>query len=493
MVRTFKLGSTRRNHSIAFTLPVEDDFDARRSFGQVFTPRPIADWMAAWVCQDRPKTLLDPAVGTGVFIDAVAAHARRDSASGAMRIDGFEIDESLINRVRAPDELHVQLHRADFITVPFNSRYDAILANPPYIRHHEFQYGPSVWRNFDRLCGPAGGVLSRMTNLYGLFLLKIKALLAPRGRAAVITPAEWLNADFGTAIKALLLRENALDGIVHFDHAAKIFDGVLTTAAITLLRRGRESDDPVRLSTVSDARRLGPFSLGRAAKWRRGDLDAKLKWTPYFNAGAGLRQAIGPVLGDLARCTRGIATGANTFFTLRASELRHWGISTRDVTACITSADQIRTHVITARDVRRLIEADERVFLLRPRRPLLRSLRKYLAWGQDQGVHRRYLPSHRPVWYMPEERDPAPILVSVFTRGSFRFVWNRAGVLNLTAYHGIYPRREGRVSTGALVNYLCGGVGQRLLRRHCRIYADGLLKVEPRDVEKIPIPRSFLT
>lgn len=470
--------------------------------------------MAAWVCQDGPKTLLDPALGRGVFVDAVAGLTKRGVLRRTPRIDAFEIDDFLVERLVHPIDVEMRVRRQDFIRAATRSKYDAILANPPYIRHHQLDYGESVWRKFDRLCcgrplahregspsarliaGPTkatGRGLSRMTNLYGLFLIKIWTLVAPGGRAAVITPAEWLNADFGTAIKAFFLQENALDGIVHFGHSANVFDGVLTTAAITLLRRGRAPDEPVRLLPVHDARRLAQASLAQAVPWRRRDLDPQGKWTPLFESGARPRKATGPVLGDIARCMRGIATGANGFFTLRASDLRRWRISRRDVAACITSADQIRSSAVTAWDVRRLIEGDERVFLLRPRRPLSKAVVKYLALGRKQGVHRRYLPSHRPVWYMPEAREPAPLLVSVFARGRFRFVWNRAGVLNLTAYHGIYPRGLAPLPVQRLVKYLCSAVAQRRLRRHCRIYADGLLKVEPRDVEKIPIPRSLLT
>lgn len=326
-----------------------------------------------------------------------------------------------------------------------------------------------------------------MTNLYGLFLLKIWTLLAPGGRAAVITPAEWLNADFGVAIKAFLLNENAIDGIVHFDPSANIFEGVLTTAAITLLRHGRDSDDPIRLLSVRNVSHLASSALAEGRPVRRVELKPESKWTPLFAAKGPLEWVSGPVLGDIARCTRGIATGANDYFTLRNSERRRWNIDRRDVVPCITSADQVRVHVITRADVRRLIEWDDRIFLLRPRMRLITALKRYLDEGRARGVDRRYLPSHRPVWYMPEMRQPAPILVSVFAREAFRFVWNRAGVLNLTAYHGIYPHDPQSFPTQRLMDYLCSADAQGLLRRHCRVYADGLLKVEPRDVEALPI------
>jgi adenine-specific DNA-methyltransferase len=377
-----------------------------------------------------------------------------------------------------------------------------------------------------------------MTNLYGLFLVKIWTLLGERGRAAVITPAEWLNADFGVPLKSYLLEENAFDGIVHFDHAANIFDGALTTAAITLLRRGRRPTEAVRFLHVQDQAALAAARVEAGRAFDVADLDPRAKWTPLFaaagrdsrdegcekgfshqRAGEQSRDREGAVtprtrrplelngdrslavaaliehdsrkqqtLADIARCKRGIATGANDFFTLCESDRRRLGIDLDDLRPCITKAQDITDDVLTQDHLRKLVDADKRVYLLHPRMPPAPAVERYLAEGIRRGIDRRYLPSHRPIWYMPEERPPAPILVSVFARERFRFVLNEAGVLNLTAYHGIYPHSPDREAIKALFAFLTGSETQAALTRHRRVYGDGLLKVEPRDVEALPIP-----
>jgi adenine-specific DNA-methyltransferase len=449
--------------------------------------------MARWACRDRPRTILDPALGRGVFVDAVLHLQSLDPAWPTPRIDAFELDPALCSlqaagRLTSAGRSHCR--NADFLASGPLGAYDAVIANPPYIRHHELAYGDDLFRRFDRQCGAR---ISRTTNLYGLFLLKIWSLLAPGGRAAVITPAEWLNADFGVALKRYLLAENAIEGLVHFDPAASVFEGVLTTACITLLRRGRRPGDPLRLCTAADARGLTAVRPERGRPLRRGDLDPAAKWTVLFEGGAApLLSARGGVLGDVATCTRGIATGANDFFTLSEPLRREWGIDRRDLVPCITRARQVRGDRLEAGDVAALAAAGERVYLLRPRCPPPPAVRRYLDEGRRRGVHLRHLPAHRPVWYMPEQRRPAEILVSVFARGAFRFVLNEAGVLNLTAYHGIYLRPAARRSAAAIFDYLRGPEAQDRLRRHRRIYADGLFKLEPRDVEALDIPRQFL-
>lgn len=480
---------TRSSISPPAAIHPEPPSDLRRNWGRVFTPKVVADWMTTWACTHGPRRILEPAAGDGVFIRSLDEQQARRSGGPPPRVDAFEIDPVLLDLCRRTAcSIHLACRCENFLTAGRLGPYDAVVANPPYVKHHRHAVGPAVFMEFDRLCGRR---ISRMTNLYCLFLLRIWSLLAPRGRAAVITPAEWLNADFGVPVKAFLLEQNALDAVVYFDPAARIFPDALTTAAIILLRRGRRQDEPLRLVRAESADRLHNLCLERVPGVSRDRLSAERKWSPYFEVATSKSfscEIAGPVLGDVASCSRGIATGANSYFVLRDSERRRWGISLKDVAPCISTARQITTPVLTAADVRRLIDRDERVFLLRPRVRLSPALVRYLGLGRRLGVDRRYLPSHRPIWFRPESRPPAPILIAVFSRGTFRVTLNRAAALNLTAYHGIYPREESQRAVAALAKYLQSDRGQAALALHRRVYGGGLFKLEPRDVEAIAVP-----
>mgnify|MGYP000309578423 CR=1 FL=1 len=454
-----------------------------RPLGQVFTPPAVAGPMTAWAVAQRPRRILDPCLGRGIFVQCVAELRHRGIVPRDAEVQAYELDPRMVLAYRAGaarrGDLRVRVTQGDFLRSRPAGRFDAAICNPPYVRHHEHDVEETLFRRFDRLVGAR---LSRLTNTYGLFLLRIWSLLAEGGRAAIITPAEWLNADFGCAIKRYLLAQNAIDGILQFDHATGVFDGVLTTAAITLLRRGRGDDEPVRLRGVRSAAELERFDGGLA--YAPSQLDPSAKWSPLFERRL-RRNGRVVALGDVARCVRGIATGANRYFVLKPSELAVTGIDRADVTPCISKAAQVVAPRLTAADMRRLIAADERVLLLTPREPLRPAVRQYLALGRRLGVHRRYLPRHRPRWYQPERREPAPIWVNVFARGAFRFVRNEAGVLHLTAFHAIYPRAG--VDSDGLHAALCDVRTQAELQREMRIYGGGLRKLEPRDVERIGV------
>lgn len=472
------------------TVPAQRARKSDRGRSQVFTPETIARWMTNWACANHPQSILEPGAGDGAFIGAIAKR-QAEQPLWHPEITAIESDATLASKLkRRDDAVRLTVRRSDFVTARFNHRFDACVANPPYVRHHELEYADATYSRFDRMIGER---LGRMTNLYGLFLLRIWQLLAIAGRAAIITPAEWLNADFGVPIKRFLLRENALDAIVTFKDAALPFPNALTTAAITLLRRGRSPSEPIRLAEVPDAMELSQLDINSARSIDPVALDPQRKWSSAFrkDTPGPFDQRASNTLGEFTDCTRGIATGANRYFVLSESERMQFGIDRRDVVPCVSKATHIDKTNFDTDALENIIASDRKIWLLRPRAPIDPAVRSYLDLGIAQGIDRRYLPSHRPEWFRPERRNPAPIWVPVFSREKFRFVRNHTNALHLTTYHGIYPKAPADdASLNNLARYLNSASGRRNVLAHTRIYGGGLRKLEPRDVLAIEIPLS---
>jgi len=480
----------------------------RKRLGQFFTPPEVARFMVRWATAQAPQTFLDPAVGTGIFLETLASAGLAEQPS----VTAFDIDPVLAMLAReryrvalqrsgraSPEASLDQVVQRDFLTAQIAARFDAIVCNPPYIRHHDLPYRPTLFRQFDTL---AGRRLSRNTNAYGLFLVKIQALLSPTGRAAVITPSEFLNADFGVGLKACLLATHALHAFIVFHHGLVLFDDLLTTACITLLSRQRAPEEPIHLVEVADlaalerlpalldspppgtslpeawgsVSRIPPREFQAAAKWRSLKVPRPRpqagQWVPFS---------------DLARIMRGIATGANAFFTLSQAEVDEWGIEERFLRPCLSKASQARGLDFVREDWETLRRAQKKVWLLHCNEAPSFAVAAYLRAGEQQGLHRRYLTRHRTPWYAPEHREVAPLWVTVFGRTGLRFVRNRAGVWNLTAYHGIYPKFDDPTLLSALMAYLTSPLAAEKLSWELRTYGDGLLKVEPRDVLRLPV------
>ena len=100
----------------------------------------------------------------------------------------------------------------------------------------------------------------------------------------------------------------------------------------------------------------------------------------------------------------------------------------------------------------------------------------------------RHLPSHRPVWHLPENRAVADIWVAVFSRDTVKFILNTSGTKNLTCFHGLCAK-PGHKNLAPLVTlYLNSSWGRDAFAQVNRFYGDGLNKLEPKDVEALPCP-----
>jgi len=157
------------------------------------------------------------------------------------------------------------------------------------------------------------------------------------------------------------------------------------------------------------------------------------------------------------------------------------------VDPCIAKATDATGLVFTREKFSALAASDRRCYLFNPRHdgPALAA---YLQAGERAGIPQRHLPSHRPVWYLPENRAVADIWVGVFSRESVKFILNTSGAKNLTCFHGLYAKPSHKAKAPLATLYLNSSWGREAFAQVNRFYGDGLNKLEPKDVEALPCP-----
>ncbi|CAM4395167.1 HsdM family class I SAM-dependent methyltransferase [Kerstersia similis] len=464
----------------------------RRSFlGQFFTPVPLAKLMANWITSVKPETVLDPSVGPGILTRTV-----RESLPDA-KITCIDIDQAPLQLARmsmAKDKL-VNFIKGDFLTVEL-SQFDAILANPPYLRHQNLYYDFDV----HTVVGNKNGVkLSRRSNLYVLFILEICRKLRDGGRASIIVPAEWMNANFGAAIKKFFHSTGYLRQLIYFSHDTFTFEDALTTAAILLIEKSPKNLDSLDVIYVEEAVSmpdLESLMAGRISElpgvkrehipWHM--LLATQKWDQLFAMGSHKKSDHLIVVETLAKSRRGIATGANDFFHLRPSQTTAYGIQKHNQKICIGRAQDVKGLIFSKEDLFQLEDDDARTRLISFGPDLSPAENDYISEGIAQNLNTRYLLAARSPWYSMENRDPAPIWAAVFSRGNLRFVLNAAGAYNLTTFHCLYPNGLSSRQVKALVALLNAGPIQERAMRHRRVYGGGLAKFEPKDLLQLEVP-----
>lgn len=444
----------------------------RKKYAQFFTPEKIAEFMCQWVLQGKQKTrALEPAYGLGIFSRVLAQKSN-------LPIDAYEIDEQIFASAFAARPNGVNLRNEDYFACDWNAKYDAIICNPPYLKFHDYDnatYIPDVNSHL-------GTKLNGFTNLYTLFLLKSIAQLQEGGRLAYIIPSEFLNSDYGVEVKRALVESNTLQHIIVVDFTECAFDDALTTACILLCERMTGSVK-VRFSLVNNIEGLSNC-FSEYVEFNTSELDAKIKWKAYYEEGNSCKYNHLVPFSKFAKVCRGIATGANDYFTFKPSKVDEYDVPEECLMPCICKAVDAPQTFFTQNEFTKLLNEDKTIYLFNgSTAPDNTSVLRYIHLGEELGINKRYLTASRSPWYAIENRPPAPIWVSVFNRSGLRFIRNEANIYNLTTFHCVYPKSTG-VDIDVLFAYLITDVAKEIFLDNSRQYGNGLVKFEPNDLNK---------
>lgn len=460
----------------------------RRKFAQFFTPFQLATLMADWLLGNKNlKTVLEPAFGLGVFSRALI------SKKSDLSIKGFDIDEKIFAESKEifNNTSIVELHLKDYMFNDWNNKYDGIICNPPYFKFHDYDNKTILNEIKNRLKIK----LSGFTNLYTLFLLKSIYQLNPNGRLAYIIPSEFLNSDYGKHVKSALTKNNVLRHIVVFDFEENIFDDALTTACILLCSNDKHNQK-VKFSTIKEIDDLElirtyiseyPLYSIDDSTFNNNILEPKVKWRKYYQKQNGIRYKNLIPFSRAAKVVRGIATGANEYFTFSKSKANQYGIDKKYLLPCICKAVDVRDNFFTEDNYHSLIKSDRQTYLLNANDSKDENVLKYIDFGEKTGIDKKYLTANRTPWYSLENRPPSPIWVSVFNRSGLKFIRNEANISNLTTFHCVYPVQNSlfnNINIDVLFAYLLTDIAREIFEDNCREYGNGLQKFEPNDLNK---------
>jgi adenine-specific DNA-methyltransferase len=460
----------------------------RKTLGQFFTPEPIADAMATWTQLVIGKRFLDPAVGTGILLSRLLDSDRE------LDLTGVELDQVALEfaEKRLPEKTTLVL--GDYLSTVFEKKFDGIVANPPYIRHHDFT-APS-WHFESGIFGP----LSGMTNIYILFVAKIMSDLEEQGRAAILIPSDWTSANFALPFKVWLQNSGYLRRIVFFDTAGEVFHDNLSTGSLLLFEKTKKRNSLTEVVSVGQdlphslVSRLGDKEIALELRAQSTQVDLKSlepknKWMQILKSDASETPENYSEIQGFATSKRGIATGANEFFHLSTTSFQEQtpGAQYRK---CVGRARDVKGIIFTTEDFENLENSDSPTRLL----DLMESKdSKYIQKGEELGLPDRYLLKSRRIWYTLETRTPADVWVGVFSREGVKFIFNEAKVHNLTCFHGIFTGLS-RIENKALVALMNSRKVQKINTRQQRSYGSGLNKLEPKDLLSLVVPNlAFLS
>lgn len=451
----------------------------RRAAGAVYTPAPIVRSMMTWLAsQGTPTRIVDPGAGSGRFILA-AGEAFPDA-----QLVAVEMDPLAALMLRANLSAHGWTDRATVLVkdyrevkLPRCAGMTAFIGNPPYVRHHDIAENWKAW--YASTFADFGIKASALAGLHLHFFLQTRLLAKAGDVGAFITSAEWMDVNYGSALRRLLLDELGGIALHVLEPTVEAFPGTATTAAITCFRVG-ETAEPVRVRAVDELKRLNGLTKGTDIP--RHLLHAAPRWSiivrPSEPATTGDIE-----LGELFRVHRGQVTGANDIWI--AGEHAK-GLPDRVKLPAVTKAKdliQAGAHLHSAEVLRRVIDLPAELddFTKEERR----RISAFLSWAKRNGADQSYIAQHRKAWWSVGLKAPAPILCTYMARRPPQFTLNACDARHINVAHGLYPREP--LADGVMAR-LVTWLNKNINTGSGRTYAGGLTKFEPKEIERLRIP-----
>ncbi|MEO7001373.1 MAG: N-6 DNA methylase [Ktedonobacterales bacterium] len=483
--------------------------EALRQKGQFWTPAWVAEAMVGYALLGGADHLFDPAVGAGAFFRAaqiIGTQLGRNVTLLGTEVDPLALVEARQNGLTADDLAGVLIQ--DFTLHAPERRYGAIAANPPYIRHHRLpRERKAQLQVYSRQL--IGAALDGRAGLHNYFLLRALESLDENGRLAIILPADTCEGTFAPLLWRWITEHYCLEAVVSFAPEAGPFPTVDTNALIFLLRHAPPQStclwarcSQAATGDLTDWTVSGFQTVGRSLTVYQRQLDEALATglsrapqppQPQHGAAETSRQV---TLGDFATVMRGIATGANDFFFLSQRQAQELAIPAQFLRPAVGRTRDVQEAIITSDTLRRLNMKGRPTQLLaldgRAPAEFPVSVQAYLAEGMARGLPMKSLISTRKPWYKMERRVVPPILFAYLGRRNIRFIRNSAGVLPLTGFLCIYPHATDAASLERLWRILQHPATLANLPLVGKSYGSGAIKVEPRALERLPIPAFVL-
>lgn len=472
---------------------------AQKLRGGYYTPSDLAEFLARWVKQIGPKTLLEPSCGDGAFFTALGEVGGFSNTA----IQGFELDEAEAAKAatRVGDiGLNATIVADDFLQWAVDhfddpkTKYDTVVGNPPFVR---YQYLPEPFQiRAETIFRRLGLHFTKHTNAWVPFILASLKMLRPGGRLAMVVPAEIIHVMHAQALRSYLGRE--CRRLVVVDPEEIWFSETLQGVVLLLAEKRRSERDVAEGLGIYPVKGRGFLKLDPAdifaapsalngktvvGKWTRALLDPDTRHLLEELS----EHADVHAFETIADVDVGIVTGANKYFLVpdkivRYYELNQWahpmfGRSEH----CPGIIYDKHQHTENARcgNPTNFLWFDE------TQHKIDAAARAYIKVGETQSLHTRYKCRVRSPWYTVPSVYSTEIGMLKRAHDAPRLILNK-----LRAYttDTAYRIRVRRVSADKLVGCFINPLTALSAELEGRHYGGGVLELVPSEIERLAIP-----
>jgi adenine-specific DNA-methyltransferase len=469
-----------------------DEREILREKGQFWTPSWVAEAMVAYVTENT-DLVFDPATGRGAFYQGLIKLNKKNVSFWGADIDAEVLADTIYNRAKC------YVENRDFIKNPPNRKFKAIVANPPYIRHHRIDEETKLLLRKIAI-SITGNSIDGRAGYHIYFLIQALNLLEQDGKLAFIMPADTCEGKFAKNLWKWISEKFCVECVVTFDEKATPFPNVDTNAIIIMIKntkpqktlqwiRANQAYSDELYKFVNSNFKLTDFdSLDVTTRQLKEGLATGLSRPEQNHSGFKY------YLNDFANVMRGIATGSNEFFFLTAQQVKELNIPKEYLKRAVGRTKDVSKSKLTFEDIERLDKENRPTYLLSINEQVNypKAIKDYLKIGEEMGLPSRSLIRQRKPWYRMEQRKIPPLFFAYLGRRNIRFIKNEAGALALTSFLCVYPIYDDHEYIENLWNALNHPDTIENLKLVGKSYGAGAIKVEPGNLNKLPIPEHIV-
>jgi methylase of polypeptide subunit release factors len=463
-----------------------------RDKGQFWTPSWVAEAMVAYVTENT-DLVFDPATGRGAFYEGLIKLNKKNISFWGADIDTEVLSDKIYNSAKC------YVENRDFIKNPPNRKFKAIVANPPYIRHHRIDEETKLLLKKIAI-SITGDSIDGRAGYHIYFLIQALNLLEEDGKLAFIMPADTCEGKFAKNLWRWISEKFCIECVVTFDEKATPFPNVDTNAIIFMIKNTK----PQKTLQWIRANQAYSDELYKFvnSNFKLIDFDSLEVTTRQLKEGlaTGLSRpeqnhtSFKYHLNDFANVMRGIATGSNEFFFLTAQQVKELNIPKEYLKRAVGRTKDVSKSKFTVEDIEQLDKENRPTYLLsiNGQENYPKSIKDYLKVGEEMGLPARSLIRQRNPWYRMEQRKIPPLFFAYLGRRNIRFIKNEAGALALTSFLCVYPLYNDQEYIENLWKALNHPDTIENLKLVGKSYGAGAIKVEPGNLNKLPIPEHIV-
>lgn len=483
---------------IQLNIDERKSIEERKKCGQFATPFILAEEIVSFgidLLDTDEISFLEPSLGTGSFYSALIQAVENKEIS-IERATGIEIDPLYYDGAESIwNNTNLQLFNSDFTHLQPDGKYNFVIANPPYVRHH---YIPREEKIFlcEKVKKETAIELSSLSGLYCHFMLLAHKWLAPGAICGWLIPSEFMDVNYGTAIKEYLLeRVHLLKVHRYASENLKFSDALVSSCVIWFKNEIVEYDYDVEFSYGGTHRETLQKKL-----LKKSVLHIERKWTRFPQKDIRNGEQKKTVIGDYFTIKRVLATGDNNFFILKKDQIKGLGLDMTFFKPILPSPRNLKTDFIEA-DKAGNPQIEQQYYLLdcelseteiQEKHP---ALWDYLQSGIAE-TSSKYLCRNRKHWYWQEQRQATRFLCSYMGRGNarsapIRFILNLSEAIVTNSYLMLYPKENLQKVISNRPNIVfqiweeLKSIATTEFEDEGRVYGGGLRKIEPKELAEV--------